>query len=174
MVISSCMTPFFFPLVSSKILPILLPYIFQTLRVMRVSKRNEQKRHREDSSKDENEEKSSVKRPKADGITAEVISTKMVDEDASPNNKKQTGKEDSTSLGLSEGVKMEDSEEDPEEDEELPDVALQHDSADEARQCFIFHLLKIYCLLLFLLVINVLGGVWLVGLEMRELNDTKN
>lgn len=131
---------------------------------MRVSKRNEQKRHREDSSKDENEEKSSVKRPKADGITAEVISTKMVDEDASPSNKKSTGKEDSE----------EDPEEDPEEDEELPDVALQHDSADEARQCFIFHLLKIYCLLLFLLVINVLGGVWLAGLEMRELNDTKN
>lgn len=145
---------------------------------MRVCKRNEQKRHREDTSKDENEEKSSVKRPKADGITAEVISTKMVDGDASPNNKKSTGKEDSTSLGLSEGVKMEDSEEDPEEDpeedEELPDVALQHDSADEARQCFIFHLFKIYCLLLFLLVLNVLGVVWLVGLEMRELNDTKN
>lgn len=145
---------------------------------MRVSKRNYQKRQREDNSKDENEEKSSVKRPKADGITSEVISTKMADEDASPNNKKSTGKEDSTSLGLSEGVKIEDSEEDPEEDpeedEELPDVALQHDSADEARQCFIFHLLKIYCLLLFLLVINVLGGVWLVGLEMRELNDTKS
>lgn len=152
---------------------------------MRVSKRNDQKRQREDSSKDDNEEKSSVKRPKADVITAEVISTKMVvDEDASPNNKKSTGKEDSTSVGLSEGVKRhetdpeedseEDPEEDPEEDEELPDVLLQHDSADEARQCFIFYLLKIFCLLLFLLVINVLGGVWLVGLEMREVNDTKN